>query len=219
MNVNRTSRIAVAGLFLSMVSAACIAQGNNSSYDPLTQRRSPKQTDGFVDSTLKRINPCDTDYGQHLDELRKMVLKGTIEKCLLLVQHRISRVAWRPLHHHCSSARSPAKARLDRGGNARATRALPVTCECTGRGGHAEKLRPDGGIDSTERVRTPFSSASRRLARSFPSVGAAKPNIKHTTSATITSEGRHCQTDDCEHGKRSDNDPLRQSDRTLQTGG
>jgi hypothetical protein len=79
MNVNRTSWIAIAGLFLSMVSSACIAQGNNSSYDPLTQRRSPKQTDGFVDSTLKRINPCDTDYGQHLDELRKMVLKGTIE--------------------------------------------------------------------------------------------------------------------------------------------
>jgi hypothetical protein len=79
MNVNRTSWIAIAGLFLSMVSAACIAQGNNSSYDPLTQRRSPKQTDGFVDSTLKRINPCDTDYGQHLDELRKMVLKGTLE--------------------------------------------------------------------------------------------------------------------------------------------
>ena len=79
MNVNHTSRIAVAGLFLSMVSAACFAQGNTSTYDPLTQWPSPKRTDGFVDSTLKRINPCDTDYGQHLDEVRKMVFKGTIE--------------------------------------------------------------------------------------------------------------------------------------------
>ena len=79
MNVNRTSRIAVAGLILAFVSAMCSAQGNQSSYDPLTQQRSSKQKDGFVDSTLKRINPCDTDYGQHLDESRRMVLKETIE--------------------------------------------------------------------------------------------------------------------------------------------
>ena len=79
MNVNRTSRIAVAGLILAMVSPVSSAQGNRSSYDPLTQQRSSKQKDGFVDSTLKRINPCDTDYGQHLDDGRRMVLQKTIE--------------------------------------------------------------------------------------------------------------------------------------------
>ena len=79
MNVNRTFRIVVAGLFLSMVSAVCVAQAKNSSYDPLPQRRSPTQKDGFVDSTLKRINPCDTDYGRHLDEGRRIVLEETIE--------------------------------------------------------------------------------------------------------------------------------------------
>jgi hypothetical protein len=79
MSLNRTSRIAVAGLFLAFVSTMCSAQGNRSSYDPSTQQRSSKQKDGFVDSTLKRINPCNTDYGQHLDEVRKMVLKETIE--------------------------------------------------------------------------------------------------------------------------------------------
>ena len=79
MNVNRTSRIAVAGLILVMVQPLSSAQGNRSSYDPLTQQRSSKQKDGFVDSTLKRINPCDTDYGQHLDEGRRMVLQKTIE--------------------------------------------------------------------------------------------------------------------------------------------
>jgi hypothetical protein len=106
MNVNRTSRIAVAGLFLSMVSAVCVAQGSNSSYDPLTQQRSSRQKAGFVDSTLKRINPCDTDYGQHLDEGRRIVLTETIESayfwsnivslgllgCLFIIiiyQHRI----------------------------------------------------------------------------------------------------------------------------------
>jgi hypothetical protein len=78
MNVNRTFRIAVAGLILAMVSPVSSAQGNRPSYDPL-QQRSSKQKDGFVDSTLKRINPCDTDYGQHLDEGRRMVLTETIE--------------------------------------------------------------------------------------------------------------------------------------------
>ena len=219
MNVNRTSRIAVAGLFLSMVSAVCVAQGNNSSYDPLTQRRSSKQKDGFVDSTLKQINPCDTDYGQHLDEGRRMVLEGTIESayfwsnivslgllgCLFIIiiyQHRIQR-----------------RREWSRGGNARAIRALPVTCECTGRGGHAEKLRPDGGLDSAERVGAPFSSASCRHSGSFPSAGAAKPSSKHTAFASIASEGQLRQTGICEHGKRSDNDAPRQSNRTLQTGG
>ena len=79
MNENRTSRIAVAGLILAMVSPVSSAQGNRSSYDPLTQQRSSKQKDGFVDSTLKRINPCDTDYGQHLDDGRRMVIQKTIE--------------------------------------------------------------------------------------------------------------------------------------------
>ncbi len=108
MNLNRTSRIAIAGLFLSMVSTICVAQVSNPSYDPSTQRHSFKQKDGFVDSTLKRINPCDTDYGKHLDEGRRIVLEGTIEStyfwsnvvslgllgCLFIIiihQHRIER--------------------------------------------------------------------------------------------------------------------------------
>lgn len=79
MNVNRTFRIAVAGLFLASVPPPSSAQVNRSSYDPLTQQRSTKQKDDFVDSTLKRINPCNTDYGQHLDDGRRMVLQKTIE--------------------------------------------------------------------------------------------------------------------------------------------
>jgi len=79
MNVNRTFRIAVASLFLVLVAPLSSAQVNRSSYDPLTQQRTSKQKDGFVDSTLKRVNPCDTDYGQHLDESRRMVLQKTIE--------------------------------------------------------------------------------------------------------------------------------------------
>jgi hypothetical protein len=79
MDVNRTSRIAVAGLFVVLVSPLCSAQGSRSSYDPSTQQPSSKQKDGFVDSTLHRINPCDIPYGQHLAEGRRMVLEKTIE--------------------------------------------------------------------------------------------------------------------------------------------
>lgn len=108
MNLSATSRIAIAGLFLSMVSTIGIAQGNNSSYDPSTQQSSSKQKHDFIDSTLKRINPCDIDYGKHLDEGRRIVLEGTIESayfwsnivslgllgCLFIIityQHRIER--------------------------------------------------------------------------------------------------------------------------------
>src|SRR5258708_39973887 len=108
MNVNRTSQIAVAGLLLALVSPLSSAQANRSSYDPMAQQRSSGQKDGFVDFTLKRINPCDTDYGQHLDEGRRMVLQESIESayfwsniaslgllgCLFIIiiyQHRVQR--------------------------------------------------------------------------------------------------------------------------------
>jgi len=108
MDVNRTFRIAVAGLLLAMVSPLCCARASRSNYDPMPQQRPSQQKDGFVDFTLKRINPCDTDYGQHLDEGRRMVLQESIESayfwsnivslgllgCLFIIiiyQHRIQR--------------------------------------------------------------------------------------------------------------------------------
>ena len=185
----------------------------------MAQQRSSKQKDGFVDFTLKRINPCDTDYGQHLDEGRRMVLKETIESAYFWSNIVSLGLLGVPVHHHYLSAQGPAKPGMERGGNTCAIRALPVTCECTGRGSHTEKLRPDGGLDSAERVGAPFPSASCGRTGSFPSAGATKPNSKHTAFASTTSEGRLCQTGVCEHGKRSDNDAPRRSDRTVQTGG
>jgi hypothetical protein len=45
----------------------------------VAQQRSSRQKDGFVDFTLKRINPSDKDYGQRLDQGRRIVLEVTIE--------------------------------------------------------------------------------------------------------------------------------------------
>ena len=78
MNVSRPSRIVVAGLYLAMLPSLCFAQARRSGYDPAAQAQSPRQKDGFVDFALKRINAADKDYGQCLDEGRKMLLEETI---------------------------------------------------------------------------------------------------------------------------------------------
>ena len=108
MDVNRKSRIAIAALFLAMMSPLSGAQANRSRYDPMAQQRSSQPKDSFFDFTLKRINPCDTDYGQRLDEARKLVLEESIESayfwsniaslgllgCLFIIiiyQHRVQR--------------------------------------------------------------------------------------------------------------------------------
>ncbi len=78
MDVSRPSRIVVAGLFLAMLPLLCFAQARPSGYDPAAQEQPPKQKDGFVDFALKRINPADKDYGQCLDEGRKLLLEETI---------------------------------------------------------------------------------------------------------------------------------------------
>ena len=78
MDVSRTSRIAVAGLFLAMLPSLCFAQARRSANDPAGQAPSSKPKDGFVDFALKRINPADKDYGQCLDEGRRVLIEETV---------------------------------------------------------------------------------------------------------------------------------------------
>ena len=78
MDVSRPSRIVVAGLFLAMLPSLCFAQAHRSGYDPAAQAQSPRQKDGFVDFALKRINAADQDYGQCLDEGRKLLIEETM---------------------------------------------------------------------------------------------------------------------------------------------
>jgi hypothetical protein len=78
MDVSRPSRIVVASLFLAMLPSLCFAQARPSGYDPAAQAQSPRQKDGFVDFALKRINPADKDYGQCLDEGRKLLIEETM---------------------------------------------------------------------------------------------------------------------------------------------
>jgi len=78
MDVSCPSRIVVAGLFLAMLPFVCFAQARPSGYDPAAQAQSPRQKDGFVDFALKRINTADKDYGQCLDEGRKLLIEETM---------------------------------------------------------------------------------------------------------------------------------------------
>ena len=78
MDVSRPYRIVVAGLFLAMLPSLCFAQARRAGYDPAGQAQSPRQKDGFVDFALKRINAADKDYGQCLDEGRKLLIEETM---------------------------------------------------------------------------------------------------------------------------------------------
>ena len=49
MDVSRSSRIVVAGLFLAMLPSLCFAQARRSGYDPAAQAQSSRQKEGFVD--------------------------------------------------------------------------------------------------------------------------------------------------------------------------
>jgi len=77
MDVSRPSRIVVTGLFLAMLPSLCFAQARRSGFDPAAQAQSPRPKDGFVDFALKRINPADKDYGQCLDEGRRLLIEET----------------------------------------------------------------------------------------------------------------------------------------------
>lgn len=79
MKVNLTLRIAVVGLSLTTLVSLATAQGRRSRYDPADQSHPPKSKDGFVDFTLKQINSSDKDFGECVDEGRKMLLEESIE--------------------------------------------------------------------------------------------------------------------------------------------
>ena len=106
MDVRCTSRIAAVVFFTAFLSPLSVAESPHSGYDPATHQGSSKPQNGFVDFTLKRINPSDADYGKCLSEGRTLFLEDSLENgyfwsnvvalgllgCLLIIivfQHRI----------------------------------------------------------------------------------------------------------------------------------
>jgi len=106
MDVKPSFRIVAAALLFAILSLLSFSQSRQSTCDPATQRRSTKLQGGFLDFTLKRINPSDKNYGQCVDEGRAVLLEETVRNgffwsnlvalgllgclfVLLIFQHRI----------------------------------------------------------------------------------------------------------------------------------
>ena len=65
-------------VLLLVVVASAAAQTSNSRYDPTPGGRTV-QKKSFVESTLSRINPGDVDYGQHIEDVRRIAIESTLE--------------------------------------------------------------------------------------------------------------------------------------------
>lgn len=61
-----------------MVASIAPAQTSNSGHDPVPRSRAMQQK-GFVDSTLGRINPNNVDYGQRIEDVRRIAFESTLE--------------------------------------------------------------------------------------------------------------------------------------------
>ena len=79
MDVRTTVRAIVVPLIVLAVAPSSWSQPARSRYDPAANERPSKPRAGFVDFTLKRINPSDKDYGQMISAGRNLLLAETIE--------------------------------------------------------------------------------------------------------------------------------------------
>jgi hypothetical protein len=106
MDVKSAFRIAVAGLSIAALPVLSSAQSGQNTYDPAAGKAASRPRDGFIDFTLKQINPADQNYGQCLDKGRALLLDESVRNgfywsnvvalsllgCLLLIiiyQHRL----------------------------------------------------------------------------------------------------------------------------------
>jgi cytoskeletal protein RodZ len=76
--MKRFYHIAAALLLVATVGTPSVSQTGQSTYDPAEHSGSSKPPDGFLDSTLKRINSSDRNYGQCLSEDRNLLLAETL---------------------------------------------------------------------------------------------------------------------------------------------
>ena len=78
MVLKHTSRI-VSRCLLATTLCVGVLQAQRSAYDPATQGAPAQPKQGFVDYTLKRINPSDKDFGECVDQGRKLIMQESIQ--------------------------------------------------------------------------------------------------------------------------------------------
>jgi hypothetical protein len=79
VDVKTTIRVILVPLMVLASAPSSWPQAARSTYDPAANERPSKPRVGFVDFTLKRINPSDKDYGQMIAAGRNLLLAETIE--------------------------------------------------------------------------------------------------------------------------------------------
>jgi hypothetical protein len=79
VDVKITIRVIIVPLIALALAPSSWPQAAKSSYDPAANERRSKPRAGFVDFTLKRINPSDKDYGEMISAGRNLLLAETIE--------------------------------------------------------------------------------------------------------------------------------------------
>src|SRR5215472_15519141 len=79
MDVRGTSRIRLTAFLMAALSIWSSGQSSPAMYHPGAGKE-PKPHEGFIDFTLKRMNPADHDYGQCLDVGRRLLLDESVRK-------------------------------------------------------------------------------------------------------------------------------------------
>ena len=207
MDVKHSFGIAAAFLLMVILSPFSVSQSRQPRYDPATQRRSPQPRGGFLDFTLKRINPSDKDYGQCVDEGRAVLFEETVKNgyfwsnlvalgllgCLLLIiicQHRIGiRREWTAAEmltqFEQSLQRSNARVNEAAEKNHGFKEALATLRESTLRSAR-ESFDP-GEITASAAVKTRANTA-RVAVSTTAKTTSAKAAAERNTGTTITVE-------------------------------
>jgi hypothetical protein len=79
MTAKRTKLIILVCLSLALAQQLLYSQTRQAKPSEPAPGQPKKQRDGFVDYTLKRINPTDKNYGECIDDGRRLLLNDTIE--------------------------------------------------------------------------------------------------------------------------------------------
>jgi hypothetical protein len=184
-----------------------------------TSGRATKQQEGFLDFALKRINPSDLDYGQCLDEGRKLILEQTLSRgyfwsnvaalgllgvfLIVIVHHQRLRdrrelIASESLtQYHNALARAEAQVTEATKRNHALMEALTEASEAKVTGEGAESSVPKN-TPSAERKRIGNSDENGKAAPLAPAVPAARgepPRLAVAASSVAKTSKRSTPND------------------------
>jgi len=205
--MKRCYRIAAAVLLIAILTPFLAAQSGHSGYDPAAHQVSSNPPNGFLEFTLKRINPSGEDYGKCLGEGRALLLQETVRNayfwsnvvvlgllgCLFIIivyQHRIqAKREWIAAEMLRQFEQSLARARSQVDEATRKNHHLMETLAAL----RESALRP-ASLPGQSAERAASSAAKSRTPSTQPvppatsKIGSAKPTNGGTARTTAPAE-------------------------------